>query len=83
MQQAKSMCERKGLFQDYDDAIEVESKAVEQAKTLRKAIMNVICPKSKKDAKDPHQSSPDELKASFKDALSGKEDGPRGQGHGR
>ena len=63
-----STCKRKGLFQDYDDAIEAEAKSVEQAKSLRKAIVNVIGPKSKKDAKDPNQSSPDNLKASLKDA---------------
>ncbi len=34
VQQAKSTCKRKGLFQDYDDAIGAESKAVEQAKCL-------------------------------------------------
>jgi hypothetical protein len=36
VQQAKSASKRKGLFQDYDDAIEAESKAVERAKNLRK-----------------------------------------------
>jgi hypothetical protein len=60
------------LFQDYNDAIEAEKKSMEQAKSLRKAIANVIGPKSKKDAKDPNQSSPDDLKASFKDALLAK-----------
>ena len=29
VQQAKSACKRKGLFQDYDDAIGAESEAVE------------------------------------------------------
>ena len=42
---------------------------MEQAKSLRKAIANAIGPKSKKDAEDPNQSSPDDLKASLKDAL--------------
>ncbi len=69
VQQAKSACKRKGLFQDYDNAIETESKAVEQAKNLGKAIANAIGPKSKKDAKDPNQSSLEELKASLKDVL--------------
>ncbi len=69
VQQAKSTCKRKGLFQDYDDAIGAELKAVEQTRSLRKAITNTIGPKSKKDAKDPNQSSPDDLKASLKDAL--------------
>ncbi len=69
MQHAKSACKRKGLFQDYDDAIEAESKAVEQAKNLRKAIANAIGPKSKKEADDPNQSSLEGSKASLKDAL--------------
>ncbi len=51
------------------NAIGVELKAIEQAKSLQKAIANAIGPKSKKDAKDPNQLSPDELKASLKDAL--------------
>jgi hypothetical protein len=69
VQQPKSACKRKGLFQDYDDAIEAEKKSVEQAKSLRKAIASAIGPKSRKDAKNPNQSSPDDLKASLKDAL--------------
>jgi hypothetical protein len=69
VQQAKSACKRKGLFQDYNDDIEAETKSVEQAKSLQKAIANAIRPKSKKDAKDTDQSSPDDLKASLKDAL--------------
>ncbi len=42
MQQAKSACKKNWLFKDYDDAIEAESKAVEQAKSFRKgmAIVN-------------------------------------------
>jgi len=69
VQQTKSPCKRKGLFQDYDDAIEAESKAVEQVKNLRKAIVNAIGPKSKKEAEDPNQSSLEGSKASLKDAL--------------
>ena len=69
VQQAKSACKRKGLFQDYDDAIEAESKVVEQVKNLRKAIANAIGPKSKKEAEDPNQSSLEGSKASLKDAL--------------
>ncbi len=42
---------------------------MEQLKSLQKAIANAIGPKSRKDAKDPNQSSPDDLKASLKDAL--------------
>jgi hypothetical protein len=68
-QQAKSACKRKGPFQDYDVAIEAETKSVEQAKSLQKAIANAIGPKSKKDTNDPNQSSPDDLKASLKDTL--------------
>ncbi len=34
MQQAKSACKRKGLFKSYDDALEAESKSVEQVKSL-------------------------------------------------
>ena len=69
VQEAKSTCKRKGLFQDYEDAIEAESKAVEQAKSLRKTIANAIGPKSKKDAKNPNQTPLEELKASLKDTL--------------
>ncbi len=39
---------------------------MEQAKSLRKAIASAIGPKSKNDAEDPNQSSPDNLKASSK-----------------
>ena len=42
---------------------------MKHAKSLRKAIANAIGPKSKKDAEDPNQPSPDNLKASLKDAL--------------
>ena len=69
VQQAKSACKRKWLFQDYDDAILAETKSMEQAKSLRKAIASAIGPKSRKDAEDPNESSPDDLKASLKDAL--------------
>jgi hypothetical protein len=34
VQQAKSACKRKGLFQDYDNAIEAESEAAEEAKNF-------------------------------------------------
>ncbi len=44
-------------------------KAMEQVKSFQKAIANAIGPKSKKDAKDPNQSTLDKLKASLKDAL--------------
>ena len=50
VQQAKSACERKGLFQDYNNAIETESEATDDAKNFREAIANVTGPKSKKDA---------------------------------
>ncbi len=38
VQQAKSMCKWKGLFKDYYDALEVESKSVKQVKSLWRAI---------------------------------------------
>jgi hypothetical protein len=71
MQQAKSTCKRKGLFQDYDNAIEAESEAVEEAKNFQEASANIntIGPKHKKDAKDPDQPSKDDLKASLRDAF--------------
>ncbi len=49
----------------------MESEAAEEAKNFREAIANAnaIGPKSKKDAKNPDQSSKDDLKASLKDAL--------------
>ncbi len=61
--------QEKGLFQDYDDAILAETKFVEQAKSLRKAIVSPNGPKSRKDTEDPNQSSLDDLKASLKDTL--------------
>ncbi len=71
MQQARSACKRKGLFQDYNDAIEVELEATEEAKNFREAITNanVIGPKSKMDVKNPDQLLKDYLKASLKDAF--------------
>jgi hypothetical protein len=66
---SKSACKRKGLFQDYDDAIEAESEAADDAKNFREAITNMTGPKSKKDAAAPNQPSLDELKASLKDTL--------------
>ena len=35
VQQAKSKCKRKGLFKDYKDALEVESRSNEQAKVSK------------------------------------------------
>ncbi len=71
MQQVKSACKKKGLFQDYNDAIEVESNATKEAKNFQEAITNAnaIGPKSKKDAENPEQPSKDDLKGSLKDAL--------------
>jgi hypothetical protein len=69
MQQAKSACKRKGLFQDYDNAIEAESEATDNAKNFLEAILNTTGPKSKKDTTAPNQPSLDELKASLKEAL--------------
>jgi hypothetical protein len=52
VQQAKSACKRKGLFQDYDDTIEAESEAAEEAKNFQEdnANADMIGPKFKKDA---------------------------------
>jgi hypothetical protein len=69
VQQAKSTCLRKGLFQDYNDTIEAESEATDNAKNFWEAIANTTGPKSKKDATAPNQFSLDELKASLKEAL--------------
>ncbi len=69
MQQAKSACKRKGLSQDYNDAIDAESEAANDAKNFWEAITNATDPKSKKDATAPNQPLLDELKASLKDAL--------------
>jgi hypothetical protein len=65
VQQAKSPCTRKGLFKDYDDALEAESKADEQAKSFRRAIANA----KKKGAGEPSQASQDDFKAALKEAL--------------
>ncbi len=40
VQQVKSTCKRKGLFKDYEDALEVESRSNKQAKSLQRAIAN-------------------------------------------
>ncbi len=34
VQQAKSTCKRKGLFKDYEDALEAESRSNKRAKSL-------------------------------------------------
>jgi hypothetical protein len=69
VQQAKSTCKMKGLFQDYNDAIEAELEIMDNAKNFREAIANTTGPKSKKDAAAPNQPLLDELKASPKEAL--------------
>jgi hypothetical protein len=69
VQQAKSACKRKGLFQDYDGAIEAKSEAVDNAKNFREAIANATDPKSKKDATASNQPLLDELKASLKETV--------------
>jgi hypothetical protein len=61
MQQAKSTCKKKGLFQDYNEAIEVESEATDDAKNFWEAIANATGPKSKKNGTAPNQPSLDEL----------------------
>ena len=35
VQQAKSACKRKGLFQDYDDAIEAETRSMEKPRASK------------------------------------------------
>ena len=42
VQQAKSACKRKGLFQDYEDAIQAETKSLEQIRSLRKAFASAL-----------------------------------------
>jgi hypothetical protein len=44
VQQVKSTCKRRGLFQDYNDAIEAESGAVDNAKNFWEAIANATSP---------------------------------------
>jgi hypothetical protein len=69
VQQAKSACKRNGLFQDYNDTIEAELEAADNAKNFREAVANATGATSKKDAAAPNQPSLDELKASLKEAL--------------
>ena len=64
VQQAKSACKRKGLFKDYDDALEALTDSDEQAKSLRRAIANA----KKKGAYEPDQSQ-EALKSDLKAAL--------------
>ncbi len=64
VQQAKSACKRKGLFQDYNDTIEAES-AADNVKNFWEAIANATGPKSKKDATFLNLPSLDELHASL------------------
>ncbi len=40
VQQVKSACKRIGLFKDYEDALEAESRSNEQAKSLQRAVVN-------------------------------------------
>jgi hypothetical protein len=44
VQQAKCTCKRKGLFKDYEDALEAESKSDEQAKSLQRANISSLAP---------------------------------------
>jgi len=70
VQQVKSACKRKGLFKDYDDALEAESRADEQVKSLRRAISKANKKKEKeKETDPPSQSSQDDLKAELAEAL--------------
>ena len=65
VQQAKSACKRKGLFKDYDDALEAVAKFDKQVKSLRRTIANA----KKKGADEASQESQDDLKAELKEAL--------------
>ena len=65
MQQAKSACKRKGLFKDYDDALEAVAKFDEQVKSLQRTIANA----KKKGADETSQESQDDNKADLKEAL--------------
>ena len=65
VQQAKSACKRKGLFNDYNEALEAVTRSDEQAKSLRRAIANA----KKKGADEPSPTSQDDLKADLKEAL--------------
>jgi hypothetical protein len=65
VQQAKSACKRKGLFKDYDDALEAFDKFDEQVKSLRRTIANA----KKKGADETSQESQDDNKADLKEAL--------------
>ena len=69
VQQAKSACKRKVLFQDYNNAIEAELEAMDDPKNFREVNASTIGPKSKEDTAAPNQPSLDELKASLKEAL--------------
>jgi hypothetical protein len=65
VQQAISACKRKGLFKDYDDALEAVAKSDEQAKSLQRAIANT----KKKGDNETSQSLQDDLKTELKEAL--------------
>ena len=65
VQQAKSACKRKGLFKDYDDALEAVAKFDEQVKSLRRTIANA----KKKGTDETSQESQDDNKADLKEAL--------------
>jgi hypothetical protein len=65
VQQAKSACKRKGLFKDYDDALEAFDKFDEQVKSLRRTIANA----KKRGADETSPTSQDDHKADLKEAL--------------
>jgi hypothetical protein len=65
VQQAKSACKRKGLFKDYDDALEAFDKFDEQVKSPRRTIANA----KKKGADETSPTLQDDHKADLKEAL--------------
>ncbi len=65
MQQAKSACKRKGLFKDYDDALEAFDKFDEQVKSLQRTIANA----KKTGANETSPTLQDDHKADLKEAL--------------
>ncbi len=65
VQQAKSACKRKGLFKDYDDALEAFDKFDKQVKSLRRTIANT----KKKGANETSPLLQDDHKADLQEAL--------------
>ena len=58
VQQAKSACKRKGLFKDYDDALEALTDSDEQAKSLRSQKGHRECEEERSRRARPVPRSP-------------------------